>query len=315
MTLRQMPPEGWEIDRIAPQDVDIETIDAFHLGGDRFSASFELSNERSEFARSFLLEVRFGASLTFDIRLRVEDSIKSHSSPAPDRHLVLELGGIIHDLQPGGDTQVTLKPSMLRRIWSLDARHHYVIGNRGICFLRQDDGPWQPIAPYGDSYIKAVHGQSPQTIHACGSKGELLHLQGLQWIPLDLPLRADFNDIHVSPDGTIHLAGFEGQCYAIRDSELIALENQGWSYMGIAEFKGERYWSDANFGLSIQRGDTIEPFRELGQGFTMHASPDLLAIAGWKEVFLFDGETWRGFELGYDGNIFLSPLDMTQYGG
>ncbi len=314
MVKRQMPEEGWEIDRLAPDEVDIEAMEAFHLGGDRFSASFELSNDRSEFARSFLLDVRFGTSLTFDIRLRIEDSILSHASLAPDRHLVLELGGIIHHLQPGGDSEVTLKPSRLRRIWALDDRHQYLIGDRGISFLREG-GDWQAIEPYGDSLFKSVHGRSPQTIHACGTLGEVVRLEGRRWVPLDVPVQTEFKAVHLGQDGSLNLAGTEGQCYAIRDSELIPLANEGWTYMGIAEFKGQRYWSDANFGLSIQRGDRLEPFRALGQGFTMHASPDLLAIVGWKEVFLFDGENWSGFELGYDGTLFLSQLDMTQFGG
>jgi hypothetical protein len=314
MVTKAIPPGGWPIDALAPEDVDIETIEAFHLGGDHFSASFELSNDRSEFARSFLLDVRFGPSLTFDIRLRIEDSIKSHSSVAPDRHLVLELGGIIHELQPEGDRQTTLKPSMLRRIWSLDDRHHYVFGNRGIAYMR-DSAEWLALEPYQESYIKSVHGRSVDTIHACGSRGELLRLDGRQWIALELPVQANFNDIYIGADNSIYLAGFEGQCYEIRDMELIPLVNEGHSFMGIAEFKGQRYWSDANFGLSIQRGDRIEPFRAIGQGFRMHSSEDLLVIAGWKEVFVFDGENWSGFELGYDGNIFLSRLDMAQFGG
>ncbi len=314
MARKASPPGGWKIDALAPDEVDIETIDAFHLGGDRFSASFELSDQHSEFARSFLLDIRFGASLTFDIRLRIEESIKSHTSLGPEHHLVLELGGIIHELQPGGDSQTNLPQGMLRRLWALNERHQYVIGNRGIGYTREGDA-WQVLQPYGDSYLKAIHGRSPQQIFACGSRGELLQLEGRQWVSLDLPVQADFNDIHVGEGGSIFLAGFDGNCFEIRDFELIPLANEGFAYMGVIEFKGRRYWSDANYGISVQNGDVIEPFRAIGQGFTMHASTDLLVIAGWKEVFVFDGEDWRGFELGYDGNIFLSQLDMTQYGG
>lgn len=314
MATNAPPPGDWQIDALAPEDVDIETIDAFHLGGDRFSASFELSNDRSEFARSFLLDVRFGETLTFDIRLRIEDSIMSHTSLGPDHHLVLELGRIIHELQPEGDSQVNLPQGMLRRLWSLDDRHQYVVGNRGIGYTREG-GDWQVLSQYGDTYLKSIHGRSPNGIHACGSRGELLLLEGREWVPLGLPVQADFNDIYIGQEDSIYLAGFNGNCFEIRNMELITLANEGYDYMGIAEFKGHRYWSDANFGLSIQRGDSIEPFRAIGQGFTMHSSPDLLVIAGWKEVFIFDGESWSGFELGYDGNIFLNRLDMTQYGG
>ena len=84
-----------------PEEIDVQAIDGFHLGGDRFSASFELSDPDDEFSRSYLLEVEFGRSIQFDVRLQVEDAIRSHVSFGSNDHVALELGNIIHDLRSG----------------------------------------------------------------------------------------------------------------------------------------------------------------------------------------------------------------------
>lgn len=302
------------IDDLRPDEVDIETVDAFHLGGTRYAASFELSDQDSEFARSFLLDVDFGATLTFTVRKRIEDSILSHASLAPDRHVVLELGRRMHDLRPEGDSMVILRDGVLRRLWHLDETHQYVIGDSGAAYVRET-GDWERIAAQGSPVFRGIHGPRADMVHACGNRGVLVRLAGRAWVPIDLPVQRNFHAIEVSPDGAIHIGGANGAAYAIIADELVELESQPWDYMGILSFKGHRYWTDANYGISIQRGNVIEPFRKLGQGFYMHASPEKLVISGWKEVFVFDGSEWSGFELGYDGNIFLSQLDMTQYGG
>ena len=63
------------IDDLAPDEVHIEAIEAFHLGGTRYSASFQLSDHDDEYFRSFLLDIDFGETLTFTIRKQIEYSI------------------------------------------------------------------------------------------------------------------------------------------------------------------------------------------------------------------------------------------------
>lgn len=305
---------GRSIDDLAPDEVDIETIDAFHLGGTHYAASFELSDQDSEFARSFLLEVDFGATLTYDVRLRIENSILSHASLGDGRHVVLELGKRMHDLTPAGDSMTVLPDRGARRIWHLDAQHQYAFGDRGTAYAREG-GAWERIGAHDRTVFRDMHGPSSDKVHACGNLGALMRLAGREWVPIELAIQQDLHAIEVSADGAIHVGGADGAAYAIIDDELIALESQPWDYFGVRSFKGQRYWTDANYGISVQRGNSIVPFRELGQGFYMHASPEKLVISGWKEVFIFDGENWDGFELGYDGNIFLRRLDMADYGG
>jgi hypothetical protein len=305
---------GRTIDDLAPEEVDIEAIDAFHLGGTRYAASFELSDEDSEVVRSFLLMVDFGATLTYSVRMRIDKSILSHASLSPDHHVVLQLGRHVHDLTPGGDSVTTLQDGVLRRLWHLDAGHQYVYGDRSTAYAREG-GAWERIEGYGNAVFRCIHGPRADMIHACGNRGVLARLEGRRWVPVDLPVQRNFHAIEVMPDGAIHVCGARGAAYAIVDDELTELQSQPWDYMGVLSFKGRRYWTDANYGISVQKGNVVEPLRELGQAFYMHASDEKLVISGWKEVFIFDGENWEGFEMGYDGNIFLRRLDMADYGG
>jgi len=305
--------ETTEFDSLAPDEVHIEAVEAYHLGGTRYSASFELSDHHDEFFRSFLLEVDCGASLTFRVRQQIEDSILSHASLGADHHLSLELGRRMHELTPAGDTMTRLSGSTLSKIFRIPNGPQYVFGEDGACHMR-DGGTWETIPPTTTRMLNAVHGPSPDLVHACGNGGTLLRLRGRQWDPVDLPDERDFTAIEVTREGLIHLGG-RGGALALRDGELVELDAPENDFIAIESFKGRRYWGDATWGLSVQEGDSLLPFRGLHYALSMHASPEKLVVAGWKEIFIFDGETWDGFQLGYDGNIFLDRLDMTQFDG
>jgi len=301
-------------DELAPQEVHIEAVEGFHLGGTRYSASFELSDHNSEFARSYLLEVDCGEGLTFSIRQQVENTIMSHASLGDDRHLALRLGGRMYDLTPAGDTMTRLPNGVLRRIFHIEGRAQYVVGDDGVCYLRDRD-VWNEVPPVTARALRDIHGPHPELIHSCGNAGTLLRLRGGQWEPVELADQRDFTALEVTDAKLVHIGGPDGLALALRDDELVELNAPARDFFGIRSFKGQRYWSDANWGLNIQKGDSIVPFRELRHAFYMHASAEKLVISGWKEIFIFDGEAWDGFELGYDGNIFLRRLDMADYGG
>ncbi|SFX63170.1 hypothetical protein SAMN04244548_01532 [Paracoccus pantotrophus] len=308
-------PSGNPLDDLDPSEVRIEAVDAFHLGGTRYAASFELTDIHCEFSRSFLLDIDFGETLTFTVRLQIEDAINSHATLAPDRHVVLELGGLIHDLTPAGDSVTALPEGVLRRIWHLKDGPQFVFGDRGVAYVREPGGDWELIAPHDLAVLRAIHGSSAQDVHACGHGGLLLRLEGRAWVPVEIPDQRNFYALEVSADGAMHFGGAEGTAYALMGEELTPLEAAPWDYFGICSFKGRRYWTDSSYGISVQEGNALRPFRNLGQGFFMHASAEKLVISGWKEIFIFDGENWEGFEMGYDGNIFLRRLDMADYGG
>lgn len=301
-------------DRLTPDQIHIEAVEGYHLGGTRYSASFELSDHDGEYYRSFLLEVDCGASLTFTIRQRIEDSIMSHTSLAADRHVSLEIGGIMHDLTPGGDSFNRLDGGTLFQLFRIPGGPQYVVGNEGTAFIR-DGGGWEAIPPVTERMLNNIHGPTPDLIHACGNGGTVLRLRGRTWEPLDLPDQRDLNAIEVAGERHLYLGGDDGAALALRGDELVELDAPMRDYFAIRSFKGRRYWGDANWGLSVQEGDALLPFRELRYAFPIHASPDRLVVTGWKEIFIFDGERWDGFALGYDGNIFLTRLNMAEFGG
>ncbi|SPH18708.1 hypothetical protein DEA8626_02250 [Defluviimonas aquaemixtae] len=301
-------------DELTPDQVHIEAIEGFHLGGTRYAASFELSDHDGEFFRSYLLEVDLDSSLTYRVRQRIEDTIMSHASLASDRHVVLEIGGLMHDLTPEGDSVTSLPEGVLRKLYRLEGGPQYVVGDGGVGYVRAA-ADWQLVPPLNGLALRDIHGPSPDLIYACGNGGTLLHLRGTAWDQLDLPDQRNFMALEVTDEKLIHIGGREGLALALRDQELVELSAPARDFFAIRTFKGHRYWSDVNWGLNIQDDDTVVPFRELRHAFYMHTSPEKLVISGWKEIFVFDGKTWDGFELGYDGNIFLSRLDMAEYGG
>lgn len=302
------------IDDFDPDEIDVQAIDAFHLGGRRFSASFELSDPEDEFGRSFLLDIDWTRALTFSVRLQVEDSMRSHVSFGPGDHVALELGGIVHDLPASGaDTRTELPEGILTRLWAPSRDRVFAYGNDGVSYVRER-GVWRQLGRVGDAVLNDMHGQPGGPVWMVGNAGVLVRLDGDAWQPLDIGREPHLQTVWAMPDGALYLGGKGGVGLELRNSELIELETEDVDYFDICAFKGRLYWSDMNMGVSVLEGQKVVPILETGQGFTMTATDDYLVVAGWPEVFLFDGKRWSGFELGFDGKIFLSELDMDDYG-
>lgn len=302
------------IDDFDPEEIEVQAIDGFHLGGTRFSASFELSDPYDEFGRSYLLEIELAKTIRYTVRLQVEDAIRSHVSFAPQDHVALELGGIIHDLSLGGaDKRTVLPEGALHRLWAPSRDRIFAIGNLGVSYLR-DGGRWGQLESYQEAVLNDVFGRDGGPTYIAGNHGLLLQLDGRRWQPIELHTEENLTAVSVGPEGEVYLGGDAGVAYELRNSELIALKAQPFDYSSICEFRGKRYWSDSNYGISVQNGQEIVPLLETEQAFTMSASRDFLVAAGWHEFFLFDGAEWSGFELGWNGDIFLSRIDMANYG-
>ena len=303
-------PQG--VDDFDPEEIDVQAIDGFHLGGNRFSASFELSDPNDEFSKSYLLEIEMGRQIRFDVRLRIEDAIRAHVSFGAQDHVVLELGGIIHELQPDGATQSDLPDGVLSRLWAPSRDLIFAYGAQGVSYRRQK-GRWDQIETFGDAVLNDIHARNDGPVYCVGNSGVFLQLEGNSWKRIDLATVEKFNCVHVGQEGEIYIGGDTGVAHEFRDSELIALTSEEVDYCDIVEFKGRQYWSDMNWGVSIQEGRKIVPFQQTGQGFTMSTSDDFLVMAGWHEFFLFDGKKWTGFELGWNGEIFLSQIEISDY--
>lgn len=307
-----MAEPSW-IDDFDPEEIEVQAMDGFHLGGSRFSASFELSDPDAEFGRSYLLEIDLGKVIRYGVRLQIEDSIRSHVSFAWDHHVALELGGIIHDLLPGGGAAQTVLPEgALHKLWAQSPDRLFAIGNLGVSYLREG-GVWVQLETFEAAVLKDVGGRAAGPVYLVGNRGVVTELDGRRWRPVDLPTAEHFNAVSVGPEGEVYLGGAAGAAYELRAGELIGLQGEATDYQDICAFRGKRYWTDTEYGLSVQEGQRITPLLPIGEGFSMHASADCLVVASWHEFFVFDGTDWTGFELGWNGDIYLSRVDMADY--
>ncbi|RUU66209.1 hypothetical protein EOC99_07050 [Mesorhizobium sp. M7A.T.Ca.TU.009.01.1.1] len=295
-----------------PEEIDVQAVDGYHHGGNRFSASFELSDPDDEFSRSYLLEIELGATIRFNARLQIEDAIRSHVSFGPQDHVALELGGIIHDLPPGSASRTELREGALTRLWAPSRDRIFAIGDLGVSYLRER-GQWGQLETFDEAVPNDIHGRDGSPVYCAGDRGLLLRLDGRRWNRIDVGVEENFNTVLAGPQGEVYLGGANGAAYELRDSQLIALKANEVDYYDICEFRGKRYWSDMSYGVSVQKGRELVPLLETEQGFTMNATEEFLVVAGWHEFFLFDGTDWSGFEMGYDGNIFLRTVDINNY--
>ena len=301
------------IERLQPKDIDLEVISAFHVGPGQFAVSVELSDEHGEYGRSYLLLVRFdGRQINLEILLQLENRMLSHSSISPTEHALLEVGGVTHFLSgPGRATARTPEP-FFHRLFQLRAGPLFAYGEDGwVC--RFDGRAWQPIEPEVSSFLRAMHGPSADLVHVAGDHGTLLHLRGDRWHQVPLDFSRSIEAIHVSADGTINLGCEDGYCFQYSNNELLDIEAPESDFMSICEFKGARFWGENDFGLFIQDGRKLKEFRALEFVYALESSPEFMVAVGWREVFIFDGDTWTGFEFSYDGTLFAHVINMNKH--
>ena len=308
-----MAEKSW-LDTFDPADIDVQAVDGYHHGGRQFSASFELSDPRSENSRSYLIELQFDDNIQYRVRLQVEDRIWSHVSLSATEHFVLELGALVHHLTAAGDTMEELPNGILRRLWVQTPDRIFAIGDTGNSYVRTA-GQWTELTPFGEVVMNDIHGLPDGPVYVCGDDGLLLRLDGQGWGRIDIGREHHFNAIWVDKKGSIFLAAGDGTCMqVVNEEEVIELQSEDFNYFDIMEFRGKRYWSDANFGASLQKKRRIDPLFETEQGFKMSASDQFLVMAGWHEFWLYDEKSWAGFEMGWNGEIFLSAIDPNDYG-
>ncbi len=298
------------IDDVPPQDIYLEAMRAYHLGGTLFGVSVELSDEYRECGRSYLLLVDFtGRTARFHVLLQLENQMLSHISSSQDDHVFLEVGGLTHFLRAGSHHTVRAPEPFFHKLFRLPGGALYTYGEDG-CVCEFDGAAWQPIKPLVSSFLRTMHGPSSALLHVAGNNGTLLHLRENGWRQVPLDFNRSIEAIHVSQNGTVSIGCEDGFCLEYHDNLLKEIEAPDNDFMSICDFKGARYWGDNDFGVFVQDNYALKEFRALGFGYAMQPSPDLLVITGWKEIFIFDGHSWSGFEFGYDGQLYIQVIDM-----
>ena len=298
-----------DFDLLPPEETDIEVMNAFHLSDDLYGVSLQLSDEYNEVARSFIFNVDFGRSLTCKEVFRVEGILLDHISFAENQHIGLQVGGVSHHIRKS-DVKMLFGPEpFTNKLWHLNNDHIFLFGEDGtVCRLH--DNQWQPIKPASKEFIRCMSGDNPDTIIAAGDRGTLQHLQKESWTRIDLHMNQSIIAAHVRSANEISLGCEDGDCFQFLGDELVELETTGGEFKSICDFQGQLYWGDDDYGLHKQNGLVLEPWRRLEFAYAMHASETRLVVTGWKEVFIFDGEHWRGFEFAYDGKVLLREVDM-----
>lgn len=294
-----------------PDDIDVEAIDAFHLGGDRFAVSVQLSDQHDEVARSYLVELTLGDRVEYKVLLEIEDLILSHCSLSADEHVVLEVGGVTHHLDKNGDRIGQGPEPFTNRLWNLDRKTVFLFGDEGTACLAHGT-TWNEIPPVTPKFLQRMHGPNRDLIHAGGDGGTLLQLTGGAWTQIPLGFGRSISALNVSARGEVFFGCEDGYCARLADDELKDIAGPGTQIYSICEFQGERYWCDDEYGLFIQKELALVPFKPLGYIYNLHASDSFLVTAGWKYVFMFDGRGWSGIEFGYDGDLFVRKVDMTK---
>lgn len=294
-----------------PDEIDVEAIDAFHLGGDRFAVSVQLSDQHDEVARSFLLELTLGSRIEYKVLLRIEDLILSHTSISADSHVVLEVGGFTHHLHKSDHKTGEGPEPFTDKLWHLDQKTIFLYGDEGTACLAQGT-KWNEIPPASPAFLRTMHGPSHDLIHAGGDRGTLLRFSGSAWTPIPLGFNRSISALNVSSKGEVFFGCEDGYCARYADEELLDIAGPGTQIYSICEFQGERYWCDDEYGLFVQKALKLVRFKPLGYIYNMHATDTCLVTAGWRYVFIFDGSAWSGVEFGYDGNLFVRSVDMTR---
>lgn len=305
-------PVNRNIDDLAAEDLDIEVMRAFHFGGSNFAVSVELSDKNYDNARYYVLLVEFsGSQINYSVVLQREKSMLSHVSNSADEHFVLESGGITHILNGGKHVELQGPEEFLNKLYYASDGSLFTYGEDG-CSCELSGRNWQPIKPANKSFLRVMHGPDRKLIHAAGDHGTLLHLQGDHWQQVPLDFNNSIQALYVSKDSMISMGCEDGYCYQTRDSAIWPIVGLKSDLQSICEFKGARYWGDDDFGLFVEKDRRLVEFRALESAYSLEATEALLVGVGWKEVFIFDGVTWSGFEFGYDGKLYAHIVDMNK---
>jgi hypothetical protein len=299
------------LDDYDPEEVDVEVIDVFHIGGDEFVASVQLSDKQDEAGRSFLVRISLGGEVGVQELLRIEDLFLSHTTLGPAHHIALQVGATTHHMEESRVSCGEGPEPFTNKLWSHDAAHVFLFGDEGtVCQAHGTE--WVPIPPATNAFLRTMDGPAPHLIHVAGDQGTLLRLAGGRWLPLDVGFDHSISAISVDPEGDVHFGCENGLCGIILRDERIEIVGPGTKIASICSFRGVRYWGDEENGLFVEEGNELVPFRALGVVYNMHASAERLAVSGWTNAFAFDGRDWSGIQFGFDGNLTWRLIDMSR---
>jgi hypothetical protein len=185
----------------------------------------------------------------------------------------------------------------LAGVWGLDDRFVLAWGiHRGKGVMHRFDGTrWSPMESPGEIY--GVHGLSPDSVYAVGTKGLVARWDGGRWQKMPSPTRAVLSDVFVASESEIYAVGDH---VVLQGSEHGFTEvTEGPSHMfGVAKWKGQVWVGAAEEGLlKLSRNKLagtdadVKAERIDARGELIVSSPEAIAFSS-------DGKEFKRLKVG-----------------
>jgi hypothetical protein len=296
---------------LPPELQSVGSLNAYEVGPDHIRVAFRLSDENYEVGQLALLTV---SMTTLEVSVDyVADSFFMGYHSLPGQHdILVEIGGAVRRRGPGGWDIATLPSSFLRDAFTLNGQTDFVFGDDGEIFRAQPGGLWTRDTTDIASSIQAMHGLSPETLHAAGGNGLLMQARGAAaWEQIDIGLGTDLRCVLVERDRVI-VAGDRGVAGILKDDEFRIIETGLESdILSVTSFLGHVYFTDSDWGLHRLADEAFLPVANLGYAYRLNASPRWLTIAAGQNFFQYDGKDWRGVTVFYRDGYGAEALDMS----
>jgi hypothetical protein len=200
-------------------------------------------------------------------------------------------------------TRDKVSTSDLRTVWAKDLSGPLALGDDGAA-VRLSDGRWTAIPSITKAGYNDVHGTPQHGLHAVGDFGTLHRLHEGSWRPVELHRQENLRGVQVASDGTIRIAGDDGACLRLVDSELVELESSGHTHFAVRSLHNKTYWGD-EAGVYVEKGDKLELIKDTGIASDMRTDGEFLYVAGIDAAWRFDGKVWKHLRLVFDNGFRL----------
>jgi hypothetical protein len=202
------------------------------------------------------------------------------------------------------EKRIPLDISGLTRLRAINAAI-WACGMDRLLLKREADGSWADHSGPSASIDEGVIGFTsiaalPESkgICAVGWKGEIWFYQNNKWQAQESGTNANFNDVAVTPSGEIVIVGDYGSMVVGREGKWTVIDTEiDFNLQGICVFKNQIFVC-TDFDLFIFDGKKLIAETRFADGepdtcMNLFAGVHKLFSQGAKDIFEFDGESWK----------------------
>jgi hypothetical protein len=285
------------------EDTEIECLQVAPLAGNSCAILFLLTGPQFAATVSVIFIVDGFRPEAARGVLYTEEWLMSLSASPAGELFALEATKWIWRLAGETWTRDRVSDSDFRTVWAKDPAGPLAVGDDGSA-VRLSGETWTQIPSITKSAYNDVHGRPKNGLFAVGDFGTLHRLDDNRWQPVELHRQENLRGVEVAPDGTIRIAGDDGTCLRVSESEVIELENSGYTYFAVRTLKGKIYWGD-EAGVYIEKGNRLEFLQDTGIASDMRTDGEYLYVAGIDAAWRFDGIRWSSLRLVYRDGLRL----------